>query len=230
MLVGRTHQLRKFVPLLVLPLMLGLPLVQASSDYSIPVNGRFTAFTVGVQIPQTPKWAHDVVLNATIAWNEAQKWYQQNIESGQTYTFIESSTASVRVAFGIPAAYSGFAVGWTDYRFTPSSKVSIASAQVFLDGNVFSATQENNSTARRYAFRLAMHELGHVLGLGHVLDGKDIMDPRGPAYLTTQQPLLSTLDLYAIHVLASAQNVPAFIFLSSAVTYQLIDARKFLLG
>jgi len=202
--------------------------VHASADYSIPANGRYTTFTIGLQIQQTPKWAHEVVLNATIVWNQAQKWYQQTIQGGQVYTFSESSAGSVIVSFGIPAAYSGFAVGWTEYQFASSSKTSIISAHIYLDGNIFSAAQERNSTARQYAFRLALHELGHVLGLGHVLDGKDIMDPRGPSYLATQEPLISTLDLYAIHTLASSESSSTFIYLPSSVAYRLIDARNFL--
>jgi hypothetical protein len=227
--VWSTRRLEKFLIFsLGLLLVAGFPLVQASAQYSIPANGRFSTFTIGIQIPEAPKWAHDVVVNATIAWNQAQKWYQQNIQDGPIYTFVESSTGSVTVSFSVPAAYSSFAVAWTAYKFAPSSKTNIISAQVFLTQNVFSQAQENNSTARQYAFRLALHELGHVLGLGHVLDGKDIMDPRGPAYLATQQPLISTLDLYAIHTLASNTTVPTFITLPSTVTYQLIDARTFL--
>jgi hypothetical protein len=208
----------------------GLPQAKATSEYSIPVNGRYSTFTIGLEIPQQPKWAHDVVLNASLAWNQAQNWYTQNFQNGQVYTFLELSSGSVTVSFSVPAAYSGFAVGWTAYTFAPSSKTSITSAQVFLDENVFSAAQEKNSTARQYAFRLALHELGHVLGLGHLLDGNDIMDPRGPSYLSTQQPLISSLDLYAIHTLASGETAPAFIYLPSSIAYSLIDAQTFLTG
>lgn len=224
-----TRTLEKYLLFsLALLLVAGFPLVQASSVYVIPVNGRYSTLMIGIQIPQEPKWAHDVVLNATIAWNQAQKWYQSHVQDGPVYTFFESGTGSVTVSFSVPATYSGFAVAWTEYTFAPSSKTSIISAHVFLTPNIFSSAQEGNSTAQRYAFRIALHELGHVLGLGHVLDGKDIMDPRGPAYLATQQPLISTLDLYAIHTLASSTQVPTFIFLSTSVTYLLIDARSFL--
>jgi hypothetical protein len=165
-----------------------------------------------------------------LVWNQAQEWYayEQNFHDGPTYELFESSTGNVTVCFHIPPAYSGLAVGWTEYKFAPSSKTSIISAEVFLDEKIFSAGQENNSTARQYAFRLALHELGRVLGLGSIIDGKDVMDPRKPSHLTTQQSLISTLDLHAIHTLASSDNVPHFIFLPSSVTYQLMDARKFL--
>jgi hypothetical protein len=193
---------------------------------TIHINGRYSGLTIGIQIPQEPKWAHDVVLNATIVWNEAQKWYQHDAQDGQVYRFYESRTGNVTVSFNVPAAYSGFP-GFTEYQFAPFSK-SIISAEIFLDQSVFSPSQENNSTAQQYAFRLALHELGHVLGLGHVteLTGNDVMDPR-VAFLATQQSLISTLDLYAIHTLALG-IVPLFIFLPSSVGYQLIDARDFL--
>jgi hypothetical protein len=223
-----THPERYLALLLVLLLIPGLPVVRASTEYSIPVYGRFATLTIGIQIPETPKWAHDVVLNATIAWNHAQLWYQHNIQSGPVYTFVETSTGPVTVNFTLPSAYLNFVAAWTAYDFSLSSKTSIISAQVYLPQNVFSQTQQNNSTARHYAFRLALHELGHVLGLGQVIDGRDIMDPRGPTYLATQQPLISTLDLYAIHTLATATSVSTFITLPSSVTYQLIDARTFL--
>lgn len=203
--------------LLLLPLIAGLPSAQASPHYSIPVNGRYSTLTIPIQIQQEPRWAHDVVVNATLVWNQAQKWFQENVQDGP-----------VTVTFSLPAAYSSFAVAWTEYKFAPSSKTTITSAHVYLTETIFSQAQESNSTARQYAFRLALHELGHVLGLGHVLDGKDIMDPRAPAYLATQQTLISSLDLYAIHTLASGAGVSAFILLPSTVTYQLMDARTFL--
>jgi hypothetical protein len=56
------------------------------------------------------------------------------------------------------------------------------------------------------------------------------MDPRGPSYLSTQQPLISSLDLYAIHTLASGETAPAFIYLPSSIEYRLIDAQMFLTG
>jgi len=211
-------------------LLTALPHVIADPQYSIPLNGRYSDLTITLDIQQEPRWAHDIVLNASIAWNQAQNWYDENFQAGPSYRFLESSSGSVKVNFGVPAAYSEFAVGWTDYKFAASPKNSIVSAQVYLDEGIFDAAQGGNSTVREYAFRLALHELGHVLGLGHLLDGKDIMDPRGPAYLSTKQPLLTTLDLYAIHLLASLANAPAFAYLPTSIPYRIVDASNFLLG
>lgn len=203
--------------------------VRATASESIPIIGRYSSLTIGIQIPRTPTWAHDVVLNASIAWNEAQLWYQQTGPvTGSTYTFVESGQASAVISFSMPAAYSGFAVGWTNYNYVPSSK-NILSTQTFLDPYVFNSSQENNVTARQYALRLALHELGRILGLGSVLDGRDIMDPRNTPERVNEAPLLSSLDLYATQVLAEG-NLPNSVTLPSNVQNQAVDARMFLGG
>jgi hypothetical protein len=204
--------------------------VQANqeSNYSIPINGRYSILTIPIQIPPTPRWAHDVVLNASIAWNQAQAWYQQVIfPTANTYTLIESTSATATISFTIPQAYAGFAVGWTVYQYAPTSKTTIISSQTYLDPFLFSPTQENNMTARQLAFRLAIHELGRILGLGSVLDGRDVMDPRNTLLRAAQPPMISTLDLYAVHILAGG-SAPSFVTLPSDVQNQMIDARTFL--
>jgi hypothetical protein len=171
-------------------------------------------------------WAHDVVLSASLVWNQAQVWYQEtNSSTGAVYTFVEANNGSATISFNMPQAYSGIAVGWTNYKFAPSSRMIIASTQTFLDPNVFNSSQENNATTRQSAFWLALHELGRVLGLGSVLDSQDIMDPLWTSNRAT--PMLSTLDIYALHVLASG-GVPNFVTLPSSVQNQLFGARTFL--
>jgi len=212
--------------LLLLILLTVVPAVHAGPQYSIPINGRYSVSIIGLRIPSTPKWAHDVVVNASLVWNRAQLWYQQISSSeGTVYTFVEANDGSATVNFNMPRAYAGIAVGWTNYKFDPSSKTVIISTQTFLDPNIFNSSQENNATARQYAFWLALHELGRVLGLGSVLDREDIMDPLWtPNRLT---PTLSTLDIYAAHVLASG-GTPNFVTLPSGVQNQKIEAQIFL--
>jgi len=211
--------------LLITLFLTSIQQVRATPTESIPIIGRYSSLTIGIQIPHTPTWAHDIVLNASIAWNQAQLWFEQTATAPveQTYTFVESDHASAVISFSMPTAYSGFAVGWTNYKYAPSSK-NILSTQTYLDPHVFNVSQENNVTAREYALRLALHELGRVLGLGSVFDGRDIMDPRNTPGRVGEAPVLSTLDLYATQVLA-AGNTPSSVTLPSNVQDQVIDAR-----
>lgn len=218
-------QTKNLVPSGVFLLLLfsSLPFAHAEAVYSIPINGRPSNFTIGLRIPSSPRWAHDVVLNATRAWNVAQIWFHQVLNGhGRVYTFILSEAGEVVVNFNIPARYSSFAVGWTDYAFAVSSKV-IVSARVFLDHDIFNSTRNDDAAQTQYAFRIALHELGRVLGLGSILDERDIMDPRKSDYATTKQPLLSTLDLYALHVLASGDVVPSSVTLPATIPYALVN-------
>jgi len=200
-----------------------------ASGASIPINGRYSTLTISIYIPAYPRWAHDVVLNATIAWNKAQAWYSQSNASAPTYRFVETSdgTATAIVTFDMPKAYAGIAVGWTDYKFARGSRTSITSTQTYLDPTVFNQGQESNMTARHLAFWLALHELGRILGLGSVLDGQDIMEPRATPERATQIPRLSTLDLYAIQVLALGAT-PPFVTLPGGVPNELTLATFFL--
>ena len=175
-----------------------------ATTYSIPVVGRWPTLQIGLQIPSTPTWAHDIILNASQAWNRAQVWFAQNyFPGGQVYTFVESSAANATVTFGMPAGYACIAVGWTQY--TLDKTLTIHGAHTFLDGGVFNVGEAQNETALEYGFRIALHELGRVLGLGSLVDGLDVMDPIGTLSHALVPPIISMIDLYALHVLASEQ-------------------------
>jgi hypothetical protein len=54
-----------------------------------------------------------------------------------------------------------------------------------------------------YGLRVALHELGRVLGLGSLVDGRDIMDPIGTLARAAVPPMISIIDLFALHTLAT---------------------------
>ena len=218
-----------YVLSLTLLTLITLTPVHASNQPSIPINGRYSVLTIKIYIPDTPKWAHDVVLNATIAWNRAQLWNLQNNPSATVYNFVEADdgTATSTVSFSMPAAYASIAVGWTIYKFAPGSRTSIVSTQTYLTPTIFNDAQGSNATAKEYAFWLALHELGRILGLGSILDGKDIMEPRYTPERITQVPKLSTLGLYALHVLAQGTS-PNFVTLPDGVQNQFTPVTVFL--
>jgi len=224
--MGYIGYLRHLLPL-TLVVLISITPVQATEP-SIPIQGRYSVLMIKIYIPVTPKWAHDIVLNATIAWNKAQLWNLQNNSSATVYNFVEADdgTATSIVSFSMPAAYASIAVGWTTYTYALASR-TIVSTQTYLTPTVFNAAQGNNATARSYAFWLALHELGRILGLGSILDGKDIMEPRYTPERVTQVPKLSTLDLYALRVLAQG-SAPNFVTLPDGVQDQFIPVTVFL--
>jgi hypothetical protein len=214
---------------IVLFLLVFVAAVPVHADVSIPIIGRYSTLLIPLYIPPSPKWAHNVVLKAAIAWNNAELWENQNNNSASCYTFVETNdgTATSTISFSMPKAYAGIAVGWTNYDFAPGSRTAIVGTQTFLDPEVFNQSQSGNVTAWRYAFRLALHELGRIQGLGSVLDRQDIMDPLGTPQRAKEAPNLSTLDLFALHVLASG-NSPQFVTLPAGKQNQLTVATHFL--
>jgi hypothetical protein len=149
-----------------------------------------------------------VVLGAARVWNLAQLWFQQNyFPDGRVFTFVASPSGNVTVSYGMPAGFVSIAVGWTEYVLDGAS--TIASAHVFLDGSSLGVPQEPNVTGLEFGFRLALHELGRALGLGSLVSGSDIMDPVGTISRATQPPMISFIDLFALHILASEQVSPS---------------------
>ena len=217
-----------FAASLFLLLLVAVAPVRADA-VSIPINGRYSVLTIKLYIPQTPKWAHDVVLNASMAWNHAQLQYAQSNPGSVAYNFVETDdgTATSTVSFSMPAAYATIAVGWTSYGYAPGSRISVVSTQTYLTPAIFNDAQGSNATAVRYAFWLALHELGRVLGLGSLMDGKDIMEPRYFASRVDTVPEFSTIDLYALHVLAQG-SAPAFVTLPDGVQDQFTPVTIFL--
>jgi len=164
-----------------------------------------------------------------MAWNQAQLWYLQNNPTATVYTFVEANygTATSVVSFSMPTEFASIAVGWTSYKFATGSRTSITSTQTYLTPTIFNDAGATNGTARKYAFWLALHELGRILGLGSILDGKDIMEPRYTPERISGVPMLSILDLYAVHVLAEGE-APTFVTLPDGIQDQFVLATSFL--
>ena len=107
-----------FLLILAVACVMTVPTQTRALEYSMPVNGRFASSIIALKIPLTPKWAHDLVVNASLVWNRGQLWYQHTyFPDGNVFTFAESSPANVTISYVLPQACNDFAVGWTDYTF-----------------------------------------------------------------------------------------------------------------
>ncbi len=136
--------------------------------------------------------------------------------NSSVYTFeLGDSSAPVQVALVNSSTVVGNILGWTDYR---AQNGVIESARVRI-----AATNSPHAV-----LVISAHELGHVLGLGDdaVCCKKDLMN----AFPITNNvsDLPTTLDLYALHILATVNAIPTFVWLSNEIPYETaLSAPKF---
>jgi hypothetical protein len=194
-----TAMKRSLVILLVLLFALLVHTTDATrSTYSIPLaEARWTEYTIHVQVPSSPMWARDAVIDAMNTWNLAQMWFVEgrdpigiNNVGKRFYQFEEAKQGSQ-----VAVVFEDNAIGPYSGQGTP----------FIVSGRIYSARVSialvSPNTGRAYnssiILRIALHEFGHVLGLLHSDISTDVMYYD---WNWIAQP--STLDLYAISVLA----------------------------
>jgi hypothetical protein len=212
---------------------------------------------LSVRMQGAIQWAHASAIRAMEEWNRMQANFIRKYYPNETYALPNACitnptiTCVQRIGVKIP---KDMYILYEDEN-TPNPTVTItfstvhsaetSSIEQSLFGSELAITGQiggrfkisvlsaltnvpNNATSREILYRILLHELGHVMGLGHIFDGKDIMD--GNAYFLNNlntRSYISTVDLYAIRQLAllgrGTLKPYAFITVPTSIPYKLIN-------
>ena len=167
---------------------------------------------IGVRVPSDPSWVHDTVLEAMEIWNHAQEWFVQKYYPKENHTYILKASTSGQIIVVFENKTNSEYIGLTNY--------------VHIGGRIVRATITlaviESSQALDCTLNLALHEFGHGLGLGGANSNNtsnDLMWDKSATSCDFQTP--STLDLFAIHVLA-AGGTPRSVTLPSNIPYEVV--------
>lgn len=209
------RRLLEFLLLGILLLFGNLSSLQADQSYTMPLlGGRWASYIITVQVPTSPELLRNATISAMESWNSGQLEFTQAYFTGApTYTFSLAPNAAVAVEFLDMSNETN--IGETQLMPWPLTGKVIEGAVVKLL-TAFGSANFTSPLYMSWLTALAIHEFGHVLGLGH---------PKIPDIMngTANSFFLSTLDLYAVHVLADGQ-VPNSTTLPNNIPYTYVHS------
>jgi hypothetical protein len=194
-----------------------LPPAHAQTSYTIPLlGGRWSSYAISVEVPNETMGMHDLTVQAMETWNAAQAWFMEEYyPNGHVYNLTVSGTGVVKVFFDSAVQWDPRYEDTYAYMSPQSSGNSFVSADVHIR-----YLNTSNYLDQNHWYNTVLHELGHVLGLGHpnATYADDVMTHA--LWSSRMQP--STLDLYAIQMLAEGQH-DGVVTQPSTIPYMLFD-------
>jgi len=236
----KSRALSRIIPILLCLSVVAacVPVVANASQINpylliVPVEWRTSTLNLTVGIPTVTPWVHDVVRKAMAEWNNAQDsflaQFYPNDTGNDKYYFTPWTNvthqpdvqlvldANINNLYGLPSILA-------DTTPNPNHTYTI-----FMSSRLTS--QPDSARAEESLYRVMLHELGHVLGLGEEYGENDVMNAVLSYWSNnSSQTLISTTDFYAVRMLALAavQVVePCFVLLTNLIPYLTVNVDLF---
>ncbi len=179
---------------------------QTQNTYLLEIQGvawHHTELKILLITPNNETWWNPIYVNSTVRaigqWNEAIQYYASNNTDYQYLSLVKlEPTVSNQ-------SLPGFDIylNWTQNSLENSADVVGLTTLLTLNNfiingtlNLATHTGHGEPLADGDAQNIVLHELGHVLGLGHSNDTGDVMYPVYNLYGSARS--ISTLDAYGV--------------------------------
>jgi predicted Zn-dependent protease len=180
--------------------------MHSENVYALEIQGlawNRTSLSVMIVTPVNQSWWNPIYLNSTLRaigqWNEAIEYFAGNYS---TYSYLAAVKMRTTVSTVALAGYDIY-VNWTETTLAETAneiglEIWTSQNNAIIISNVSLATHTGHGDTLTDGDmqNIALHELGHSLGLGHSNYTGDTMYP---VYVLLSPPrLLSTLDVYGV--------------------------------
>ena len=220
---------------------------QTTNNYLLDIRGSawdHAVLSALIVTPDNESWWNPLFLNSTLRaigqWNDAISDFALNYSD---YSYL-SSVKIQRVISNVSQSNFDIYIYWAQFTLSNASEI-IGLAQTFENSrktvvnstiNLATHTSHGDAINEGDAQNIALHELGHGLGLGHSNYTGDLMYPMYA--LRGGEDSVSTLDMYGVAVIFGWLHSPAefypvsswlkqnYVILPSTITLQYLPVSQ----
>ncbi len=206
------------------------------------ITWNHTSLSVLIVIPTNESWWNPVYVNSTLnaisEWNKATQDFSSNYTD---YGYLSALRMVPTVSNTVRPGFDVY-ISWAQKPPNAADEIGLTKTAYIVPTRIITYTNTTlaSETTLDYVLNsidmqnLALHELGHSLGLGHSTYSNDIMYPMLSVNPLAQVQALSTLDLYGVATVfewmsnSSSPYSPqqSSITLPSNITYQYLPTSE----